>query len=229
MKAIFIDIDNTLLDFDEYVRQTMQTGFAFFGLKPYEPRMYDVFTEINNGLWRGIEQGTLTFAELEKVRWNRIFERIGISFDGWTFERYFRRSLFDSAIPVPGARELLENLNGKSILCAASNGPYEQQLHRLEIAGMRNFFDYVFISEQIGASKPSRDFFDAAFRMLNQGRAEPIRPEETIILGDSPTSDMAGGRQYGMKTCFYRRNPSIRSDAADFTVDELLQAIPFLL
>lgn len=229
MQAVFIDIDNTLLDFDEYVRQTMRNGFAKYGLKPYEPYMYGVFTEVNNGLWHRIEQGTLTFAGLEKIRWNMVFERVGIEFDGDVFEKYFRRELFDSAIPVPGAYALLEGLHGRAVLCAASNGPYEQQLHRLEIAGMRRYFDFVFISERFGVSKPSPDFFDAAFRELNQGRAEPILPGDTVMLGDSLTSDIAGGRQYGMKTCFYRRDPAAPSDAADWVVDDLSLAPGLLL
>mgnify|MGYP000682470637 FL=1 len=77
MKAIFIDIDNTLLDFDEYVRTTMAEGFAHFGLPAYQPEMYHVFTTENNKLWRQIEEGTLTFEELQKVRWNRIFAASG--------------------------------------------------------------------------------------------------------------------------------------------------------
>ena len=68
MKLILIDIDNTLLDFDAYIRQTMEEGFAHFGLRPYEPWMYDVFHRENNKLWRQIEEGTLTFAELQKIR-----------------------------------------------------------------------------------------------------------------------------------------------------------------
>ena len=66
MKAIFIDIDNTLLDFDAYVRTTMEQGFAHFGLPAYHPEMYHTFTAENNKLWRQIEEGTLTFAELQK-------------------------------------------------------------------------------------------------------------------------------------------------------------------
>ena len=105
MKVIFIDIDNTLLSFSEYVKHTMQTGFEHFGLKHYEPYMYDIFTEENNKLWRRIEQGTLVFSELEKVRWNIIFARLGIGFDGTVFEKYFRRALYDSAIPMPYSDE----------------------------------------------------------------------------------------------------------------------------
>lgn len=205
MKVIFLDIDNTLLSFNEYVKQTMKTGFAEFGLKAYEPYMYDLFTEENNKLWRQIEDGTLTFQELEKIRWNKVFEAIGISFDGVVFEKYFREALHESAIPEEGAYELLEYLSQKYIVCAASNGPYEQQIHRLEIANMRKYFDYIFVSEQVGASKPATAFFDYAFREINQDREEPIAPEECLMVGDSLTSDVEGGRRYGMNTCLYQK------------------------
>lgn len=207
MKAVFIDIDNTLLSFDEYVRHTMKTGFEHCGLEPYEPYMYDVFHRENNTLWRMIEQGKITFSQLEKTRWNNVFSALGIEFDGPTFERYFRKSLFDSAIPENGAYDLLERLHKKYILCAASNGPYEQQLNRLRVAGMTKYFSHVFISEKIGAQKPSKEFFDRAFADLNEGGKQLILPQDTMIIGDSLSSDIAGGRQYGMLTCFYKRDP----------------------
>ncbi len=207
MKAVFIDIDNTLLDFDEYVRSTMKTGFSHFGLKPYEPYMYDVFTRENGKLWRRIEQSELTFPELEKVRWNIIFDELGIAFDGPVFEKYFRAALNDSAIPVAGSHEMLEALQEKGcLICAASNGPYDQQLRRLEIADMLRYFDHVFISEKIGASKPSKDFFEHAFSEINSSIEGVIMPHETVMIGDSLTSDIAGGMQYGMRTCWYMRD-----------------------
>ena len=85
IKAVFIDIDDTLLDFDAYVKQTMREGFRHFGLKAYEPHMFTVFERINNALWDNIEKGTLDFAGLEKIRFNKVFEALGISFDGVTF------------------------------------------------------------------------------------------------------------------------------------------------
>ena len=222
MKAVFIDIDNTLLSFSEYVKHTMQTGFEHFGLLRYEPYMYDVFTEENNKLWRRIEQGTLVFSELENVRWNIIFARLGINFDGAVFEKYFRCALYDSAIPMPYGDEMLRYLSSKYTLCAASNGPYEQQVHRLEISGMKRFFDYIFISEKLGASKPSEEFFRQAFAELNSGREEAIMPTDTIIIGDSLTSDIEGGRSYGMKTCFYNIG-DVESDniEVDYVIKEL--------
>ena len=229
MQMIFIDIDNTLLDFDAYIRQTMREGFAHFGLKPYEPYMEAVFHRENGKLWRQIEQGTLTFRELEEIRWNNVFRALNIDFDGQVFEKYFRAALYDSAIPLDGAMELLEALHGKYPLAVASNGPYDQQLHRLELAGMKDCFDAFFISERMGASKPSPAFFDAAFREINQGRAQPFTPAETAIIGDTLTSDMAGGRGYGLKTVYYRRPGAAPADQrVDVTVEDL-RMVPSLL
>ena len=222
MKAVFLDIDNTLLDFDEYVRTTMRDGFSHFGLKRYEPWMYDIFTKVNNVLWGDIEKGKLSFEVLRMIRWNKVFEQLDISFDGVQFEEYFQNALNESAIPVEGAYDLLKALKGRYLVCAASNGPYYQQIHRLEICGMLQYFDHVFVSEKAGFSKPAAEFFDYIFGMLGN----EIRPADCVMVGDSLSSDIAGGTAYGMKTCWYRRNPAKTADIhTDFIVDHLHEII----
>ncbi len=87
---------------------------------------------------------------------------------------------------------------------------------------MKQYFDYIFISEKLGVSKPSEEFFRRAFAELNGGREEAIIPADTIIIGDSLTSDIEGGRNYGMKTCFYNVS-GVESDIikADHVIIEL--------
>lgn len=204
-KAVFLDIDDTLLDFEGYCRESMKSGFAEFYLKPCTEEMFAEFRRINIALWRQIEEGALDLETLQKIRWKTVFEKLEIDFDGPVFERYFRECLRESALVLPGARELLRRLHGRYILCAASNGPYGQQVHRLEKAGMTAFFDHLFISEELGASKPSGAFFTRAFALLNKGRETPVRPEEAVILGDSLTSDIRGGKSAGMGTVWFNR------------------------
>lgn len=201
LKAVLIDVDNTLLSFDGFVRESMKTGFAEFGLPPYREEMFDVFTRINNGLWAALERGELTLPELRRVRWDRIFAELGIASDGPRFEEFFFSRLFDSAIPEPGARELLDTLHGRYTLCVASNGPYAQQVNRLGVGGMLPYFDHLFISEEIGAQKPSPAFFEACIRRLNE--KETVKPEEIVMIGDSLSSDMAGCPALCIRTCFY--------------------------
>lgn len=206
IKAIFLDIDNTLLDFDAYVRHALKTGFEKYGLGEFNDRVYDIFHTVNTQIWHELEQGLLTYEELLKCRWNRIFSALHIDFDGMEFEHYFKSYLFDSAIPVEGAMDLLQYLQKGYLLCAASNGPHAQQVNRLKISGMLPFFAHVFISGQIGHSKPSKEFFDHCIRQINLDREEKILPEEILMIGDSMTSDMAGAVNNGLKTCYFDKN-----------------------
>lgn len=223
LKAVLIDIDDTILSFEGYVREAMKSGFSAFEIGEYREEMLSVFHKVNSGLWRDLEEGKLSFEELKKIRWNLVFEALGVKADGVAFENYFRDCLFDSAIPVEGALELLSYLKEKYILCAASNGPYHQQVNRLKKGGMLPFFSHLFISEEIGFSKPSREFFDTCIHRLNEGRKEAILPEEMIMIGDSLTSDMAGGIGAGMKTLFY--NPKKKAISPELSIDFVVETL----
>lgn len=223
IKVVLIDIDNTLLSFSGYVKEAMRDGFSRFGLKPYTEEMFPVFEEINNSLWRQIEQGMMTLEELMECRWNLIFKALGIDFDGKVFEEYFRRELFYSAVPEDGAIDLLEYLSRKYTLCAASNGPYEQQMNRLQTGKMSSYFSYCFISSRVGAQKPNRAFFDYCFNVLREAEFPGLMPEEVMIIGDSISSDISGGRDYGMRTCLYQKEamPECGNSGADYVVNSL--------
>lgn len=226
IKAIFLDIDNTLLDFDAYVHQALKSGFEKYELGEFNDRVYDIFHTVNTQIWHELEQGLLSYEELLKCRWNRIFSVLNIDFDGMEFEHYFKSCLFDSAIPVEGAMDLLQYLQQKGyLLCAASNGPYGQQINRLEISAMLPFFAHVFISGQIGHAKPSREFFDHCIRQINQEREEKILPEEILMIGDSMTSDMAGAVNNGLQTCYFDKNQQGNTGALplDYVVSSLAE------
>ncbi len=107
IKAVFLDVDNTLLDFDLCAVRVMRQCFEEFGLAFETSMYYDTFTRINNPLWEQIERGELTREELFRVRWTLIFRALGIDFDGPTFEKRFLALLETTAVPVPGAPELV--------------------------------------------------------------------------------------------------------------------------
>lgn len=220
IKAVFLDIDDTLLDFEAYTINTLRDGFREFGLPEYEDWMLPIFHRENNLLWHGIEQRTITFDELQAVRFRNVFRALGIEFDGPTFETYFRKQLQTSAIPVEGAKELLEELKGKYRISAASNGPYQQQINRLTVADWLGFFDDLFISEKLGASKPSSKFYEALFLELEK-KGVSLLPEEILMVGDSLSSDMAGAKAAGMHTCWFNRFLKPASSEVEFTIEKL--------
>ena len=127
IKAILLDVDNTLLDFNKCACAAMQDAARDFSLALPE-EAFSAFRRINDGLWRQIEEQTLTTDELYRIRWARIFRELGIDFDGPAFEARFYRYLTTAAEKVDGADELMAHLQGKYILCIASNAPYLQQV-----------------------------------------------------------------------------------------------------
>lgn len=221
LKFIFIDIDDTLLDFDACCKETIAKGFNDFNLGEFKDDTLKMFHEVNDVLWHQIETKELTFEELKKIRFNKFFSKIGISFDGVKFESYFRDNLYDSCILEDGVVEVLSYLKNKNyILATASNGPYNQQIHRLKKADIYSYFDFNFISEKIGYSKPSKEFFDEAIFKINQKYY--IRRDECIMIGDSLTSDIQGGLNACMKTCFYnKKNKELKNFKGDFVIYKL--------
>ncbi len=206
IKAVLLDVDNTLLDFDAYVQQAMKEGFETYGLGVFDEHVYAVFRRINTELWHRIERGTLTYEELLKTRWNTVFAALDIAFDGEEFERYFKGRLYDNAILIDGAETLLGYLRDRYVVCAASNGPYDQQVNRLTIAGLLPYFRHLFISEQIGVSKPDPAFFTHCLNVINAERDTPITHDEVMVIGDSLTSDMQGALDSGMHTCYFDKH-----------------------
>ena len=139
------------------------------------------------------------------------------------FESYFREYLNESAIPVKGANELVKYLYEKGyILCAASNGPFDQQCNRLKIGGMYEYFSHFFISEKIGFSKPAHEFFEACFNEINENT--DAEADEIMMIGDSLSADIKGAGSFGFKTCYFNfKGGDFDKALADYAVNELAE------
>lgn len=110
-----------------------------------------------------------------------IFERINISFDGTEFENYFCEELHQSAVFEPHALELLNYLKDGYILCAASNGPYEQQYNRLKVGGIDTYFSHIFISSAIGAKSLIKNFLIIAFQSFATAEAKDFCQKKLLL------------------------------------------------
>ncbi|MBE7024519.1 MAG: noncanonical pyrimidine nucleotidase, YjjG family [Ruminococcaceae bacterium] len=218
IKAILLDVDNTILDFNQCARASIKATFADWELS-YTEEMFPVFLEVNGYLWEEIEKETLTREELYRIRWKMIFERLGMEgTDPVSFDTHFRKYIGTFAFPVDGAYDLLEYLAKKYTLCIASNASRARQLKRLTKANMLSYVKHVFTSEEIGHPKPEKAFFDACLSQL-----DGVTAAETVIIGDSLTADIAGGVTAGMKTIWYNhfRVPVPPDFAGDYIVNSL--------
>ena len=219
IKVLLLDVDNTLMDFHECARQAMEITAKEQEIL-FSENIFEVFIRINNGLWQEIEKGTLTVEKLHQIRWNRVFDAIGLKRDGVAFEQGFLKNLAQGDATVEGAKDLLEYLAPKYTLCVASNAPYFQQTSRLSNAGLLGYFEKFFISETIGFSKPKKEFFDACMKELPD-----IKKEEIMMIGDSLSADIAGASAYGLETCWFNfgKEPAEKGAMADHMVDSLAE------
>lgn len=217
IKAVFIDIDDTLLDFTKCAQYAMRESFRDFSLI-FDKNMFPVFEEINTQLWKRLEKGEITKSELYGKRWTTVLAEFGIThIDGNEFEQYFQKHISDSAEKVDGAEDLLKYLSSKYKLYAASNGPHKQQIKRLEKAKLLQYFYRVFTSELLGVQKPDKVFFDSCFSEIF-----PINPCETVLIGDSLSADISGGNAYNMTTVWFNKNNgTAKSILPDYTVKSL--------
>lgn len=199
IKNILIDLDNTLIDFNECARHAIIEGFEKFGAR-YTDETFPTFLRENNKLWASHERGEIDRAYIRANRWNIIFEKLGIECDGPAMETFFEDYIAHSAYPVEYAYELLDYLKDKYNLYIVSNGFRAVQQSRLQKGDFRKYFKDVFVSEDAGAPKPSKEFFGYCFKKLGGASVD-----ECILIGDSLTADILGGNDYGIKTVWFDR------------------------
>ena len=197
IKTILLDVDNTLIDFNKSAEWSIRKCFEEYGLE-FTDAVLPTFHMINDELWRKIEQGTITKPQLHKIRWQTVFDTLGIEEDGEEFEKKFVEYVPQAGIPVEGAKDLLEYLSSKYLICFASNSSKGQQDIKLTKADMMKYVKHLFISDEIGVAKPAKEFFEACMEKLNG-----ISKEEVILIGDSLTADIAGGVNFGIKTIWF--------------------------
>ena len=199
MKApiILFDLDNTLLDFDAAEAIALSKTLRQFGLEPTE-RILRRYNEINKAHWEMLEDGLLTRPQVLVGRYEQLFNEFGIDLDGAAAAKSYEYNLSIGHQFIPGAEELLNELCGKYDMYIVSNGTASVQEGRMASSGIGKYFKDVFISELIGHDKPSRLFFEICF-----SRIEDFEAERAIIIGDSLTSDIRGGINAGIRTCWF--------------------------
>lgn len=217
IQTVFLDIDNTLLDFNECANVSAGKAFRDLNLD-YHDGVFPVFTEENDKLWLKIEKGTITREELHKLRWCNIFERLQMDADGILMEKLFLHYIEESPVLMSGALELLTYLFPKYTVCLASNASEKRQTKRLAQTPIPPLVHHIFLSETMGTPKPEKGFFDACFARLPEAS-----PETSIIIGDSLSADIAGGINAGLKTCWF--NPHHLPAPNDYTIDYIVHSL----
>ncbi len=208
---LLFDLDRTLWDFDGNADRTYRRMFDVFGLERLCGVDYETFHEryrvINDALWDAYRNGTLSKELLSIRRFSLTLAAFGCDAESPEIVRLSRR-MGDYYVEegtrqtglMPGAREMLEwfgERRDRFVMAVITNGFSEAQLPKMKTAGIDKYFDYVFLSEDLGYMKPDRRFFDAALSKMN------AVPEQCLVIGDDYKVDIQGAMNAGIPQVWY--------------------------
>lgn len=217
MEFLFLDLDDTILDFHKAERIALSKTLRDFGLDPTE-EVLARYHIINKQHWERLERGELTRDQVQEGRFRTLFAELSHPVDAVAVTRAYEKNLGIGHYFLPGAQEAVERLSQKYRLFLASNGTASVQHSRLTSAGLYPYFEKVFVSQDIGHNKPSREYFEACFAQI-----PGFDPGKAIMVGDSLTSDILGGIRAGIKTCWV--NPEHLPPREDIPADYEIEAL----
>lgn len=202
-KTLLFDIDDTLLDFKATEQAALKKLFKEQKLElTAEIELH--YQTINQAMWRAFERGEVTQKEVISNRFTEVFKAYGKEIDGAKVDQRYREFLAEGHHLIEGALNLIQELHEKFDLYILTNGVSTTQYRRLEDSGLRPYFKNVFVSEDTGYQKPMPEYFSYVFE-----RIPNFEKNETIIIGDSLTSDIKGGNLAGITTCWYNPGGTI--------------------
>ena len=224
IKAILWDVDGTLIDFKAGEKAAIKTCFKIFGLGDCPDEWVAEYSEINTRYWRLLEEKKMEKPRILVERFREFFSLHGIDPDvSSAFNEEYQVRLGDTVLFTEGAEETVKALRGRVIQCGVTNGTLIAQSRKLKKSGLDTLLDKVYISEKIGFEKPDPRFFDAVFSDMPE-----LSRNEIMIVGDSQTSDMEGGRRVGVKTCFYNPRGNAFTEKVDFEIKRVAEALSII-
>lgn len=226
-EVILFDVDDTLFDFDLSEKIALDKTFKEFG---YPSGLNDYradYKEISKILWHELEQGFITLAELAVERFRRLFLQSGLEVNSQMFSRSYLEFLGQETHPISGALKLCGKLEDYR-LAIITNGFAAVQRVRIENSDLRNTFEQIIISQEVGFNKPNKEIFDYAFTKL---KINEYDKDKVLIVGDSLTSDIQGGINYGIDTCWF--NPQFKENnignEPTYEVNDLMDILKVLV
>ena len=225
IRYLVLDLDDTILDFKKAESIAIRKTMAAYGADPTDANAAR-YSAVNDLHWKALERGEMTRDQVLKGRFAMFFGELGIEVDPAAVAKTYETFLSQGHFFLPGAEEAVkEKLYGKYKLYLASNGTAVVQKGRMTSADLYPYFEESFVSQELGHNKPSKEYFEAAF-----ARIPGFRKEECLMVGDSLTGDILGGKNAGLRTVWV--NPHHKTAPADIRPDyeiEHLADLPALL
>lgn len=220
-KIALIDADQTLLDFKRSEREALSDCLRVRNI-PVTDAIIERYVRINDEHWKLLEQGKITREHLKISRFQKLFSEFGYTQNPESMADDYWSTLSQKSYLLDGAQAFCEQLFGRVRLFIITNGTAEVQKGRFDPSPIARFFEKCFISEEVGYAKPHVEFFNTVAREIPN-----FSPADTLVIGDSLSSDIRGGINAGLDTCWYNPMntplpPNIHPTYVASSFDEIL-------
>ena len=223
IKTILWDVDGTLLDFNAAESAALRTLFAEFGLGECTDAMLARYHEINIGFWQRLERNETTRSRILVERFEQFFGEYGFNTAiSAEFNDRYQPALGDTIVYRDDSLNIVKALKGKVKQYVVSNGTIAAQTKKLDRSKLGEQMDGIFLSEELGVEKPSIAFFDKVLSAIHAEDRSTI-----MIVGDSLTSDIQGGMNAGIRTCWY--DPDGKPVPDGYYVDRIISDLHELI
>ena len=197
-KLVLFDADGTLFDFERASEEAIKSGLMNFNIDRWNSETMTIYRKVNKQIWDEFELKQISASNLKAERFKRFFIEISVeNVDPKEFSDYYLFSLSQNTDLIEGAEDIVKWCYGKFELGIITNGLTSVQKPRLNSSILDEYFEHYIISEEIGFAKPHAEIFDYSF-----DKFEHTDKESAIIIGDNLTSDIKGGNNYGIDTCW---------------------------
>ncbi len=204
-KILLFDLDDTLLDFAANEQSALTHLFEDTRID-FTKEVFDTYSSVNKGLWAAYEKGEILLDEVLNTRFSKALLALGKEADGKLWEQNYRELLGNGHEMIEGADRLIKRLSGSFRMFIVTNGVTETQIKRLKLSGLFSYFEDIFTSQAIGYQKPAAEFFDYV-----KSHVKDFDAKNSLIIGDSLSSDIKGGNLAGIDTCWINRNSAVPS------------------
>ena len=202
--SLFFDLDNTLLDFYKAEAVAIEKVLKHHSL-PYDSGTIKLYSKINRSYWERFERGEIPKEAIYEGRFRTLFEELNCDGNAKSVAEDYFNALADGYFVMNGAVEILEYLKAKGYkIYATTNGVSFTQYKRIENSGLAPFFDKVFVSEDAGCQKPEKEYFEYVMNNIDEKDKSNI-----LIIGDSQSSDILGGINSGIDTCWFNNEEKV--------------------
>lgn len=224
-KVLLFDADETLFDFKKSESIALEHAVSDFNI-PYDPEHHlKIYKGINTAIWKEFEEGKITQNTLKVERFNRLSQELGIIFDPYRFSERYMYHLAEASFLLDDAITLLKKLDGKFNLVILTNGLAYVQNRRIGKSSIADYFSHIIISEEVGVAKPNPEIFEHTLKLIGH-----MDKSEVLMIGDSLSSDIKGGNNFGIDTCWYNPKKSINTSTIKptYEINDLMSLIELL-